>query len=171
MGIAVIKDGRVTADPDTIAELRALCAEDAAELAEERRIRPDIAPPVTIEVNYLDARQACGTTSNVFNASLLRRTLAACVRYDVPEPEAALAEIVEQLRLISPQDAFEASFACLYVAAQMAALDNFKLARHAGFVTPLGQTMLAFADKLTVRCAELAGAFQRRRDAKRGGKR
>jgi hypothetical protein len=131
---------------------------------------PEPAPlpaPLKIEIDYLDGRAALGTTSDVVNASLLRRTLAACVKYDVPVPEGAVAEIIEQLRLIGPQDPFEASFAGLYIAAQMSALDCFRLARNAGFITPLGQTMLAFADKLAVRCIETSGAFQRRRDAKR----
>jgi hypothetical protein len=42
MGIAVTDEGRLTADLETIRELRALCAEDAAELREERRLKPRV---------------------------------------------------------------------------------------------------------------------------------
>jgi hypothetical protein len=42
MGIAVTNDGRLTADLETIRELRTLCAEDAAELREEQRLKPRV---------------------------------------------------------------------------------------------------------------------------------
>jgi hypothetical protein len=109
-----------------VAEMRRGLAE---ELAEERRLRPDIAPPVTIEVNYLDARQACGTMSNTFNAELIRQAVVACARPGEPGFDEKSQFVIAAMQAIAPRNALEGLRASLAVAAHQAAMSAYRVAR------------------------------------------
>ena len=117
--------------------------------------------PVTMSVTRSDARAAGG-------AELIRHTVAAIAALDSPDVHATAREVIEALKSIAPRTAVEGGLAGLFVAMERTAMDCLRMARLAGFDTPLGMVMLGRADKLARRAIEASEAIARRRN---GGKR
>ena len=117
---------------------------------------PHLRPEVVIPVTRSDAKAAGG-------ADLIHRTLLAVVSPDAPNVRAVADEVVAALKNMGPRSAVEGGLAGLFVAAQVAAFDCYRLARLAGFDTPIGEVMLRRADKMTCRATELADTLSRQR--------
>ena len=114
---------------------------------------PHPRPEVVIPVTRSDAKAAGG-------ADLIHRTLSAVVSPDAADVRAVADEVVAALKNMGPRSAVEGGLAGLFVAAQVAAFDCYRLARLAGFDTPIGEVMLRRADKMTCRATELADALR-----------
>jgi hypothetical protein len=71
--------------------------------------------------------------------------------------------VIAALRNIAPKTAVEGGLAGLFVAMERAAFDCLRLARLAGFESPMGAVMLSRAEKLTCRATEVADALSRQR--------
>jgi hypothetical protein len=144
--------------PEEAAQVRALAALFmGASPAEPTAAQPPhLRPEVVIPVTRSDAKAAGG-------ADLIHRTLSAVVSPDAPDVRAVADEVVSALKNMAPRSAVEGGLAGLFVAAQMAAFDCYRLARLAGFETPIGEVMLRRADKMTCRATELADALSRQR--------
>jgi hypothetical protein len=145
-------------NPEEAAQVRALAALlKGASPAEPTVAKPpDLRPEVVVPVTRSDAKAAGG-------ADLLHRTLSAVVSPDAPDVRAVADEVVSALKNMAPRSAVEGGLAGLFVAAQVAAFDCYRLARLAGFDTPMGDVMLRRADKMTCRATELADALSRQR--------
>jgi hypothetical protein len=111
-----------------------------------------IAVPVTAD----DAAAAGG-------ADLIRRTVAAVTRHDSPDMQDKAKAVIAALRSIAPKTAIEGGLAGLFVAMERSAFDCLRLARIAGFDSPMGAVMLSRAEKLTCRATEVADAISRQR--------
>jgi hypothetical protein len=93
---------------------------------------PEPAPlpaPLKIEIDYRDARAACGTGSDVFNGEVLRQAIMACARPGQPDFDATSALVIAAMREIAPRNALEGLRASLAVAAHQSAMTAYKVAR------------------------------------------
>jgi hypothetical protein len=111
---------------------------------------------VTIPVLASDADAAGG-------ADLVRRTVAAVDHPDSPDMQDKAKAVIAALRNIKPRTAVEGGLAGLFVAMERAAFDCLRIARIAGFESPMGAVMLSRAEKLTCRATEVADALSRQR--------
>jgi hypothetical protein len=112
--------------------------------------------PVAIPVLASDAAAAGG-------ADLIRRTVSAVERHDSPDVQDKAKAVIAALRDIAPKTAIEGGLAGLFVAMERAAFDCLKIARLAGFDSPMGAVMLSRAEKLACRATEVADAVSRQR--------
>jgi hypothetical protein len=96
-------------------------------------------------------------------ADLIRRTVAAVERHDSPDMQDKAKAVIAALRSIAPKTAIEGGLSGLFVAMERAAFDCLRLARLAGFDSPMGAVMLSRAEKLTCRATEVADAISRQR--------
>jgi hypothetical protein len=112
--------------------------------------------PVTIPVLASDAASAGG-------ADLIRRTVSAAARHDSPDVQDKAKAVIAALRDIAPKTAIEGGLAGLFVAMERAAMDCLRLARLAGFDSPMGAVMLSRAEKLACRATEVADGISRQR--------
>jgi hypothetical protein len=111
---------------------------------------------VIVPVSADDARQAGG-------ADLVHRTIAAVEHPDSPDMQGKARAVIAALRDIAPKTAIEGGLAGLFVAMERAAFDCLRIARIAGFDSPMGAVMLSRAEKLTCRATEVADAISRQR--------
>ena len=105
------------------AQVRALAALMGASPVEPTVAQPPHPrPEVVIPVTRSDAKAAGG-------ADLIQRTLSAVVSPDAPNVRAVAEEVVAALKNMGPRSAVEGGLAGLFVAAQVAAFDCYRLAR------------------------------------------
>jgi hypothetical protein len=111
-------------NPEEAAQVRALAALfTGASPAEPTFARPPhLRPEVLIPVTRSDAKAAGG-------ADLIQRTLSAVVSPDAPDVRAVTDEVIAALKNMAPRSAVEGSLSGLFVAAQVAAFDCYRLAR------------------------------------------
>jgi hypothetical protein len=109
----------------------------------------------------------CVTASAAAEAGgpdLIERTVAAVAGPRDPAIEAKARAVIAALRSIKPVGAIENGLAGLFVAVERMAFDSMQVARVAGLDSPTGMIMLARAEKLACRAAELADAISRQRN-------
>jgi hypothetical protein len=146
----------------------ALMRGDAAAAKTLGRLRRETPPPsaahsVALAVSASDARMAGGTDSNVFNAKIVRETLAALCSPEDDEVETKAQEVIAALGDIGPLNAREALLARRMVAIDAMCMDNLRLARNLPTSSPLRAMLTGQALALDSAALALDEAFSRRR--------
>jgi hypothetical protein len=131
-----------------------------------RRPEQPSAPPFqrrrrVFPVYRSEARAAGGTTSDAFNAKIIRETVSACTTADDPDLAEAVAETVAGLRDIAPKNAREAMLAAQLIATHTAAMDSLAMARASSGL--MSEAHLGHAARLAHAHAALSEALDRAR--------
>jgi len=155
----------VSIEAKVIAEFGADAGAEIVELARSFMPAPHAPPPQrrcrVIPVFRSEARAAGGTSSDAFNAKIIRETVSACTTVDDPNLPEVVAETVAGLRDIAPANAREAMLAAQLLATHTAVMDSFALARAAS--GPLSDAHLCHAARLAHAHAALSEALDRTR--------